>query len=124
MNLDIAFRELEPTEGIRVHIEEKAVKLEKYLKEDEHIRVVVGTKGRGKVQFAEIYWHDKKSGKDFFAKEEGNYLYTQIDDIFDAITAQIQKSHSKKVQRQHRKVPLKKISAEPVSEKKTKKIGK
>ena len=117
MNLEIAFRELEPTEGIKVHITNKAEKLEKFLKDDEHVRVIVGVKGRGKIQFAEIYWHDTKVAKDFFARKEGNHLYTQIDDIFDAITAQIQKNHSKKVQRQHHKVPLKKSTEVAVKKK-------
>ncbi|MDB5038975.1 MAG: Ribosomal subunit interface protein [Bacteriovoracaceae bacterium] len=112
MNLEIVYREIDSTEAIKNHIEEKSEKLEKYLKADENIRVVVGTEAKGKIHFAEVYWHDHSKAKDFFARKEGDYLYTQIDEIFDTILLQVQKSHAKIVNnRRHKKTPLKKTSA-------------
>lgn len=112
MNLEIVYREITSTEAIKAHIEDKAEKLEKYLKDDEYIRVVVGTEAKGKIHFAEIYWHDNKRAKDFFARKEGSHLYTQVDEIFETILQQVSKQHSKTVSsRRHRKTPLKKASA-------------
>jgi ribosomal subunit interface protein len=114
MNLEIVYREITSTEAIKAHIEEKAEKLEKYLKDkdDEHIRVVVGTEAKGKIHFAEVYWHDHKRTKDFFARKEGDHLYTQIDELFETIMQQVSKQHSKTVStRRHKKTPLKKAAA-------------
>jgi ribosomal subunit interface protein len=114
MNLEIVFREIGSTEAIRAHIEDKASKLERYLKDNdnEHIRVVVGTEAKGKIHFAEVYWHDHKRTKDFFARKEGDYLYTQIDEIFETITQQISKQHAKAVsKKRHKKTPLKKVAS-------------
>ncbi len=112
MNLEIVYRDISSTDAIKNHIEEKAEKLEKYLKDDEHIRVVVGTEAKGKIHFAEVYWHDHKKTKDFFARKEGSYLYTQIDEIFETILQQVSKQHAKVVStRRHKKTPLKKAGS-------------
>ncbi len=102
---------MESTEAIRTHIEDRADKLEKFIKGDEHVRVVVGAKQKGQQHFAEVYWHGNKSGKDFFAKEEGDNLYAQIDTTFEKIIHQLQKEHDKSVDKHHKKQPLKKAGA-------------
>ena len=113
MNLDIAYREMGPTDAIKNHIEARAQKLEKHLKDDgEHIRIVVGTDAKHKVHFAEIYWHDHLKKKDFFARKEGDHLYTQIDEVFDAVVHQLQKQHDKHVSTTHHRTPLKKVASE------------
>jgi len=109
MNLEIHFREMESTEALKTHIEEKAEKLQKFVTDSEHIRVIVGAKQKGHRHFAEVYWHSQKAGKDFFAKEEGDHLYTQIDQIFEKITHQLQKEHDKTIALHHKKEPLKRM---------------
>ncbi len=109
MNLDIAYREMGGTEAIKNHIEQRAAKLDKFLEVDERVRVVVGTDAHGKIHFAEVYWHDNVNKKDFFARKEGDHLYTQIDEVFDIIQGQIQKQHDKFVTARQ-KTPLKKSS--------------
>lgn len=109
MNLEIHFRSIESTDAIRNHIEDKASKLAKYLAEEEHVRVVVGIKGKSKVHFAEVYWHDSQNRKDYFARKEGDYLYTQIDEIFETMIQQVSKQHAKAItKKRHKKLPLKK----------------
>lgn len=106
MNLDITYRDITSTDAIRDHIEEKAREyLEELTAEDEHIRVVVGAKDHR--HYSEIYWHDVKRKKDFFAKEEGDNLYQQIDDMFANISQQLQKEREKQVDRTQKKEPLK-----------------
>lgn len=107
MKLEIHYRDMTSTEGIKNHIEQATEKLHKFQKDDELIRFVVGA--RGIRQYAEIYWHDKGEGKDFFAKQEGDDLYAQIDQVVDKIIHQLQKAHDKTVDRHHRKEPLKRL---------------
>lgn len=110
MNLEIAYRDMGSTDAIRDHIEQRASKLAKYVREDEHVRVIVGTEANHHVHFAEIYWHDNASKKDYFARKEGDYLYTQIDEVFETILGQIKKIHDRKVATRHKRVPLKKAA--------------
>lgn len=109
MNVEIHFREMSSTEGIRNHIEDKTDKLRKFISADEHIKVIVGAEK--KTFYCEIFWHDKEQGKDYFAKESGDNLYTEIDKAVEKITSQIQKVHDKNVAKHHRKDPLKKSIA-------------
>lgn len=106
MNLEIHFREMTSTEGIRNHIEEKADKLSKFVEDGELIKVIVGAEK--KTFYCEIFWHDKAQGKDYFAKESGDNLYMQIDEAIEKITHQLQKVHDKNIAKNHKKDPLKK----------------
>lgn len=106
MNLEIHFREMTSTDGIRGHIEDKAEKLSKFVEENELIKVIVGAEK--KTFYCEVFWHDKGVGKDYFAKEAGDNLYTEIDKAFDKVAHQLQKIHDKNVAKNHKKEPLKK----------------
>ncbi len=110
MNLEISYRDMGPTEAIKGHIESKAQKLEKHLREDELIRIVVGTDANHKMHYAEVYWHDHAKKTDFFARREGDHLYTQIDEVFEAVAHQIQKQHDKRVSTKQHRTPLKKAA--------------
>jgi len=109
MKLEIHYREMSSTDGIKNHIEKKAEKLEKFVTEGELIRVIVGADKHKHIRYAEIFWHDKQRCRDFFAKDEGADLYTQIDQVFDKIIHQLEKEHDKDISRHHKKEPLKKI---------------
>lgn len=108
MNLEIHFREMESTEAIKKHIETRAQKLQKFIDDKEHVRVIVGAKAKGKRHFAEIYWHDNNEAEDIVLKKEGDNLYTQIDELFEATILKFQKIHSKHKDRQQKKTALKK----------------
>jgi len=103
---------MESTEGIKTHIEQAAEKVARYVNEDDFLRVVVGANGHHQV-YAEVFWHDHGEKKDLFAKEEANQghdLYALIDTIFDRVSVQLHKAHDKRIERQQKKEPLKKLA--------------
>ncbi|MBN8554925.1 MAG: ribosome-associated translation inhibitor RaiA [Deltaproteobacteria bacterium] len=108
MKLEIHFRDMHSTDGLKTHIEDQAEKIRRYITEGELIRVIVGAERHR--QYCEVFWHDKTQKKDYFAKEEGDNLYAQIDVAFDKICTQIHKAHDKLVTKHHHKEPLKKAS--------------
>ncbi len=107
MNIEIHYRDMKSTDGLKTHIEQRAKRLERFVKDDELIKVIVIAKGH--LHAAEVFWHDKKEGKDFFAKEEGENAYTQIDQAFEKVFHQLQKAHEKMVDRHQKREPIKKI---------------
>jgi ribosomal subunit interface protein len=84
-------------------------KLKKFVAEGELIKVIVGAEK--KTFYCEIFWHDKLQAKDYFAKESGDNLYTQIDNAVDKITHQLQRVHDKNIVKHHKKDPLKRMIA-------------
>jgi ribosomal subunit interface protein len=106
MNLEIHFRDMQSTDGIRSHIEDRAEGLRKFVDDGELIRVIVGAERHR--QYCEVFWHDKVQKKDYFAKEEGDNLYAQIDVAFEKASIQLQKAHDKLITKHHKKEPLKK----------------
>lgn len=94
------------SEAIKNVIEERAERLRRFIDDNELIKVFVGLDG--KLTYAEIVWHDRETGKDFFVKETGANLYAEIDKAFHTLELQVHKSHDKRVTRQHKKEPLKK----------------
>jgi ribosomal subunit interface protein len=109
MNLEIHFREMTSTEALRTHIGDNVEKLKKFVAEGELIKVIVGAEK--KTFYCEIFWHDKLQAKDYFAKESGDNLYTQIDNAVDKITHQLQRVHDKNIVKHHKKDPLKRMIA-------------
>jgi ribosomal subunit interface protein len=110
MNLEVVFKELEHSDGIQKHVEDRASKLERLVTDDEHVRVVVEAKFKGQQHAAEISWHCNKLKKDFYSKSEGHDLYTQIDEAFEKVYRQAQTAHEKLIDRKrhaeaHKKMP-------------------
>lgn len=106
MNLQIHFKEMASTEAIKDHITDRAEKLRRFIDEGELIKVIVGAERHH--QYCEIFWHDRDQKKDFFAKNDGEHLYSQIDDAFLTIEKQIHKAHDKRVSKtKHEKAGLK-----------------
>lgn len=95
MKLDIVYKEMDSTEGIKNRIHERAEKLERFVAPDEYIRVVVHATFKGQQHMAEVAWHDNEIGKDIYAKAEGHDLYQQIDEIFEKAHRQIKEHHDK-----------------------------
>lgn len=112
MRIDITYKEIESSDGIKLHIEDRADKLKRFVAPDEHIQVTVGAKFKGQQHHAEIYWHDNRVGQDFRATSEGHDLYTQIDEIFDKVHKQVKQAHDKMKDLQRKKVPSKKALME------------
>lgn len=109
MNLEVVFKELEHSDGIQQHVEERAAKLERLVAEDEHVRVVVEAKFKGQQHSAEVQWHCNRSKKDFHAKSEGHDLYAQIDEAFNKVYRQAQTAHEKMIDRKRHAEPTKKM---------------
>lgn len=110
MKLEIHFHQMESSEGIKSAIEAAAARLERYAAPDDVVKVVVGANGHHQV-YAEVFWHDTVEKKDVFAKESANQgqdLYALIEQIIEKVHVQLQKAHDKRLDRQHKKDPLKK----------------
>lgn len=110
MNLEVVFKELEHSDGIQKHVEEKAAKLDRLVAEDEHVRVVVEANFKGQQHAAEIFWHCNLMKKDFYSKAEGHDLYTQIDEVFEKVYRQAKTEREKAIDRRrhaeaHKKMP-------------------
>lgn len=112
MKLEIHFKEIESSDGIRQHILERSEKLKTFLAPDEHVNVTVGAKFKGQQHHAEIYWHDNLIGKDFRASSEGHDLYTQIDEIFEKVLKQVVQMNSKLIDEKRRRPAAKKAHLE------------
>jgi len=109
MKLEIHFHQMDSTDALKTHIEGAADKLSRYVEDGELVKVVLGTNGHHQLS-CEIFWHDKDQHKDVFAKEQGSEMYSLIDTVVDKAHAQLKKLHDKKLDRQHKKEPLKKAS--------------
>ncbi len=109
MKLEIHFHQMESTPALKTYIETAAEKLRRYVEDGELIKFVLGTQGHHLLQ-AEIFWHDKDQGKDIFSKEQGTDMYALIDTVVDKVNTQLKKLHDKRLERHHKKDPLKKVS--------------
>jgi ribosomal subunit interface protein len=111
MKLEIHFHQMDSSEAIKSYIEKATERLSRYVSEEDSVKVVVGANGIHQV-YAEIFWHDTEERKDLFAKEEapqGQDLYSLIDTVTDKVFAQMQKAHDKRIDRQTKRDPLKKL---------------
>lgn len=107
MKIDISFKEIESSDGIKKHIEERAQKLEQFIAPDEHLNITVGAKFKGQQHYADIYWHDNRTGADFRSASEGHDLYIQIDEIFEKVLKQVRQVHEKNIDAQRKRTPSK-----------------
>lgn len=108
MKLDIVFKEMDSTDGIKARIHSNAEKLERFVTPDEYIRVVVEANFKGQQHKAEVYWHDNQLAKDIHASAEGHDLYTQIDEVFEKAYRQIKTEHDRQTDSKRRREPAKK----------------
>ena len=108
MKLEIHFHQMESTDALKAHIEQTADRLERYVDEGSLVKVVLGTNGHHQLS-CEIFWHDKDQHRDVFSKEEGSDMYLLIDNCVEKVYAQLKKMHDKKIDRQQKKNPLKKV---------------
>jgi len=110
MKLEIHFHQMESSEGIKTFVNQAVTRLERYVAEDDFIKVVVGASGHHQV-YAEVFWHDNAEKKDFFAKESANQgqdLYALLEQVIEKVYVQLQKAHDKRIERGQKKEPLKK----------------
>lgn len=95
MNLEIHFRGMDSSDGIKAHIEQKIEKLGRYMRDGEILKVILGKDGP---QFyAELLLHDHARKKDVFAKQSGDNMYAQIDAAIDTLHAELKKHHDKQI---------------------------
>ena len=111
MKLEITFKEMESTDALKSHIEERSKKLEPYVAPDEHIRVALEANFKGQRHQAEVFWHCNLSKRDYYAKSQGHNLYTQIDEVFQKVLKQVHNEHKKGVDNRRRREPVKKMPA-------------
>jgi ribosomal subunit interface protein len=111
MKLEVVFKEMDSTEAIKSHVEERAEKLASFVAPDEHVRVALEAKMKGQRHQAEIFWHCNLTKKDYHAKAEGHHLYTQIDEAFQKVLKQVHNTHRKKVDSRRHIEPHKKMPA-------------
>lgn len=95
MKIDVVFKEMDSTDGIRNRIEERARKLESLVAPDDYVRVVVQAQFKGQQHTAEIQWHDNILKQDIHAKAEGHDLYQQIDQVIDKAYRQLRTAHDR-----------------------------
>jgi len=108
MKLDIVFKEMDSTDGIKARIHSNAKKLERFVAADEYIRVVVEANFKGQQHKAEIYWHDNHLAKDIHASAEGHDLYAQIDEVFDKAYRQVKTEHERNTDAKRKRESVKK----------------
>lgn len=88
MQINIAFRKIDATEGIKQHVTSRLEKTKKYLDRltDAHVVLSVEKGGR---HICEITVHGPKVT--FFVKESSNDLYVSIDTAVHALEMQLKK---------------------------------
>jgi ribosomal subunit interface protein len=114
MNIEVHFHQMDSSEAIKSHIDKAASRLERFLNNNDALKVVVGSNGHHQV-YAEAFIHEHNQKKDFFSREEcnqGKELYLLLDKVFDKLYAQIQKARAKQMDQHQKRDPLKKASPE------------
>lgn len=92
VNLNITFRNTEPTDAIRQHAEEKITNcLKKFIHQDVEPNLVLSVEKNRHI--ADISFH--VDGADFSCKEESDNLYASIDILVSALSSQLRKHKEK-----------------------------
>jgi len=113
MKIEIHFHQMDSSEAIKSHVEAGASRLERFLNDNDALKVVVGSNGHHQV-YAEAFIHEHNQKKDFFSREEANQgkeLYLLLDKVFDKLYAQIHKAREKQMDKHQKRDPLKKASS-------------
>ena len=114
MNIEIHFHQMDSSDAIKAHVQKVATRLERFLNDNDALKVVVGSNGHHQV-YAEAFIHEHNQKKDFFSREEANQgkdLYLLLDKVFDKLYSQIQRAREKQVDKHQKRDPLKKASSE------------
>lgn len=88
MEAIFTFRNTEPTEPIRQHMNEKLVKLDKYIPKPVNAHVIFKVEGFRHI----VELSFQSNGVRFFGKGESNDMYTSIDDAISRIEHQLRKN--------------------------------
>lgn len=91
LQLQMTFRQLEPTPALKTYAERKAGKLLGYIKTDRPPHMVVGTENL--LQIAELEVWDGQ--KQYFARASAENLYASIDSVVGKIARQLDEAHKK-----------------------------
>lgn len=99
VNVQIAFRNTEPTDALRAYASEKIAHcLQKFVHHDTEAHMVL--KVEKTRQIAEVSF--RTDGHDFAGSEESESMYTSIDNLIANVTRQLSK-HKEKITNHHHK---------------------
>ncbi len=94
VNVHIACRNIELTDGIKAHAEKKfSHTLSKFAHQDLEVHLVLHIEKNRQVAEAQM----NVSGHTFHAKEEGGDMYVAIDNVADILAVQLKKNKEKQV---------------------------
>ncbi len=85
MNIAITFRQMDATDAMKAHTQEKFGKLQKYLRQPMQAQITLGFAGRLHTVDAEIH----SGGAHFHAHDETDVMYATIDSVVAKLEAQI-----------------------------------
>ncbi len=98
MNIILAGKHIELTDGIKASIEKKMSKLEKFISDDSDVKVTVSArKGRHTIEVTVI----STDGALVRAEDTEDDLYTAIDKVIDKLVKQIRRYKSKMKRKHH-----------------------
>lgn len=85
MNIAITFRQMDATEAMKAHTQEKFGKLQKYLRQPMQAQITLGLAGRNHTVEAEVH----SGGAHHHAHDETSDMYASIDSVVAKLEAQI-----------------------------------
>lgn len=85
MNIAITFRQMEATDAMKGHAQEKFGKLQKYLRQPMTAQVTLGLEGRLHSVEAEVH----SGGAHYRASQETEDMYASINGVVDTLERQI-----------------------------------
>ncbi len=97
MNISITFRQMEGTDAVKNHTNEKIAKLQKFLRQAMTAQVTLAVEGLEHIADVKI----QSGGHTFHAVERRNDMYASLDMVVDKLERQIHSQKGASVAKKH-----------------------